>query len=107
MAPDEKDRLGKQLQDKEKAEEARFFAEREQEALRKLREKTTAAGTAVEARCPRCGKPLRAMKHHGVEVEECPTGHGMWLDRGEIEVVASRERDSWLGKLFHLPKPKV
>jgi DNA repair exonuclease SbcCD ATPase subunit len=107
MAPDDKDRLGKKLTEKERAEEGRFFAERDREALRKLQEKAAATAVPAQGACPRCSQPLRTVKHHGVGVEECPTGHGMWLDQGEIEVIASRERDSWLGRLFYLPKPKV
>lgn len=107
MSADDKDRLGKKLHEKEHAEEERYFAAREKEALHKLRAKEGSAGRAVEARCPRCGDPLREVKHHGVPVEECPAGDGMWLDRGEAELIASRERDSWLGRLFHLPKPRV
>jgi len=104
MVPDEKDRLRKKLEEREKAAEESFFAEKEKEALRKLREKGGSA--LIKCDCPRCGSPLTAVKHHGVGVEECPNGHGMWLDQGQIELIASRERDSWLGKLFHVPKPQ-
>lgn len=62
MASDDKDRLRNRLDEREHAAEERFFAEREKEALRKLREKTV---------CPSCGAPLAP--HDGVNA--CPNGH--------------------------------
>ena len=29
--------------------------------------------------------------HEGVELDRCPNGHGLWLDRGELREVANRE----------------
>ena len=106
---DDKDRLGEKLHQKEKAEEDRYFAERDKALLEKLRrEKRGAEESEIQQlareRCPRCGARLVAMTHHGVAVEECPAGHGMWLDQGELETLASRERDSWLARFFHRAK---
>ena len=99
MADDDKDRLGDKLRKKEKGEEDRYFAEQEEAAFRKLREQR-----AERVRCPRCGQPLVMVSVHGVKVDECPSGHGMWLDHRDIETIAKRERDSWLGHYFHRPK---
>jgi len=104
MGSDDKDRLKKTLDEREHAAEESFFAAREKEALRRLKERSSA--TAVGGDCPRCGMALVAVKHHGVSIEECPNGHGMWLDHGQIAVIADRERDSWLGRLFHMPRPQ-
>ncbi|HLK12771.1 MAG TPA: zf-TFIIB domain-containing protein [Candidatus Binatia bacterium] len=109
---DEKDRLGEKLQDKERAEEDRYFKKRDQELLAKLRTSQRAAGEdevreLARDRCPRCGARLAAVKHHGVAVEECPAGHGTWVDHGSLETIAQRERDSWLGRYFYRPKPVV
>jgi DNA repair exonuclease SbcCD ATPase subunit len=106
---DEKDRLGEKLRQKEKAEEDRFFAEREKALLEKMRhEKTADAEQDLRAltrdRCPKCGTRLDAVLHHGVTVDECPSCHGVWLDKGELERVAAREHDSWLGRLFSRPR---
>jgi Zn-finger nucleic acid-binding protein len=35
--------------------------------------------------CPRCDRPMRQIRRRGVELEECPAGHGVWLDAGELE----------------------
>lgn len=109
---DEKDRLGDTLAKKEKAEEDLYFKQKEAEALAKLRQAGRSANEdeireLARDRCPRCGERLASMKLHGVAVEECPAGHGSWLEKGEIEVLATRERDSWLGRYFFRPKPVV
>jgi hypothetical protein len=105
MAEDEKDRLGEKLRNKERAEEDRFFAERDRAALAKLRAADAAEAQAAQGmRCPKDGTPLVATKLHGVTVEECPACRGMWIDAGELEQVAQRERDSWLGRYFFRTK---
>jgi len=106
---DEKDRLTEKLRQKEKAEENSFFAEQDKEAIERLRQaQRTASEEQVRElardRCPRCGERLAEIKLHGVQVDECPAGHGMWLDGGELEQIASREKDSWLGRFFYRPR---
>jgi len=96
---DEKDRFGEKLHQKEKAEEDRFFAERDRALLERLRQQP--AGAA--ASCPRCGEALLGREHDNVRVDECPNGHGCWLDRSDIETIARREAGSWLGRLLSPP----
>ena len=102
----EKDRLGDTLQKKERVEEERFIQEREKDILEKLRKEKQAASPDVGAslRCPRDGGALAKREELGVTLEECPTCHGIWLDRGELEVLAQRECDSWIGRLFYAPR---
>jgi rubrerythrin len=102
---DEKDRLGTKLHQKEKAEEARYFAERDRELIEKLKQKqaTTQDDTLRQEallRCPKCGEKLTTLQHYGVTVEECPSCKGMWLDRGELEVLAQRENEGWLARFI-------
>ncbi len=43
-------------------------------------------------RCPRCRRKMfltRLGPEDGVELDICAAGHGIWLDRGEMEQVAS------------------
>ena len=48
-------------------------------------------GGKTVRRCPRCRKRMRLI-HLGpggeVVLDNCPAGHGLWLDRGEVEQVA-------------------
>ena len=102
---DEKDRFGDKLREKERAEEDLYFSQRDRELLDKLKEQKAAAGAATGAlRCPKDGAALVAVDHHGVSVEECPTCGGLWLDKGEMETIARREKDSWLGRLVYGPR---
>ncbi len=101
---DEKDRFGAKLRDKEKAEEDRYFAQRDKELLEKLKQQASAPETAVQAQalmhCPKCATQLATVKHHDVTVEECPSCQGMWLDRGELEILAQRENEGWLARFI-------
>ena len=102
---DEKDRLGEKLREKEKAEEDRYFKQRDQEALERLRREKAAPGaTPAALRCPKDGTGLLSVDHLGIAVEECPTCHGMWLDQGECETLAQRERESWISRFFFRPR---
>ena len=37
--------------------------------------------------CIACSNPMTQRHHEGVTIDECPAGHGMWLDRGELKQV--------------------
>ncbi len=105
MANDERDRFGDKLRQKEKANEDRFFAEQDKAALDKLRQQRSASDVEqVLMRCPKCGGQLANVDEHGVTVAECPAGHGLWVDHHQLETIAKRERDSWLGRFFYRPK---
>lgn len=101
----EKDRFGDKLRDKEKAEEDRYFAERDKAALEKLRgqaasEAEAAARAAAIGRCPKDGTALVTRTSDGVEIDECTTCHGVWLDAGELEALSGRESEGWLGRFL-------
>ena len=101
----EKDTLGEKLEKKERAEEDLYFKERDQVLLERLRkEKAAPAPDATLLRCPKAGTSLVPFKLVGVTVEECPTCKGIWLDHGEFETIAQRERDSWLARVFFAPR---
>ena len=55
-----------------------------------------------DRRCVRCAGKLRVRKVAGVEVDRCPRGHGLWLDRGEMKsLVSSFEgEDGAVAKFF-------
>jgi hypothetical protein len=98
---DDKDRLGTTLKKKERAEEEHYFAEQDRERIAKLRAKRAADDEGVRtATCPRCGQALVERDRRGVMVDVCDAGCGMWLDTGELEILAEREKDSWLSRLI-------
>lgn len=98
---DEKDRLGSKLQEKGRADEDRYFAQRDREALEKLKHGAEAeVKKDALMRCPKCGVQLKSVEHHGVTVEECPSCQGLWLDRGELEALSQRESEGWVGRFI-------
>ena len=111
MATNDKDRLGDKLRDAERAREDQYFAERDRKLMAKLRrgEEGEAEETlkkAAHMRCPKCGERLQQRSMHGVEVDECPACHGMWLDQGELEKIGKRESDGWIARWLKTEFPK-
>lgn len=103
----DKDRLGEKLEERRRAEEERYFEQQNRAAIEKLRAKKAsgAAPAAVTMRCPRDGETLVERTETGTTIDVCPKCEGIWLDKGELERVAQRERSSWLGRLvFGAPK---
>lgn len=48
--------------------------------------------------CPKCGKEMEHVNIEGVPIDRCPQD-GVWLDRGELEQIISREK-SGLHKVY-------
>lgn len=46
--------------------------------------------TLREIVCPMCGTYMDVQHRHGVEIDLCPQCRGVWLDRGELDLVAGR-----------------
>lgn len=49
--------------------------------------------TATTRSCPSCSAPLAAVVHEGVQLDRCPEGHGIWLDKGELLAVVLNETE--------------
>lgn len=108
MSDNEKDRLGEKLREAEKGRENKFFAERDRELLAKLKAKSgtqeeDAVRELARGRCPKCGERLAKRTHLEVNIEQCPKGHGVWLDDGELEKLVARESSGWLARFLGRP----
>ena len=44
-------------------------------------------------KCTKCEATLVKEKHHGLEVDACPGGHGMWLDLIELDKLEDKGYD--------------
>jgi DNA repair exonuclease SbcCD ATPase subunit len=97
---DDKDRLAEQLRKREQASEDKFFADQSQKQIEKLRAARAQSAAPSQATCPRCGTPLEITHLKGVAVDGCPQGHGLWLDKGDLDLIEKREGDSWLARLL-------
>src|SRR5512138_1382287 len=108
----EHDPFVRKLALKERADEDQFFAARDRQLLARLHEageeeRRRLVRDLAHMRCPECAARLARATHHGVTIEECPRGHGMWITEAEMRTLARRERRSWIGRYFYRPKPVV
>ena len=92
-------------EERKKAQEDEYFVKKERELLAKLKAKqeakSKAAGkNAAHMTCPKCGEPLKARSFQKIEIDQCTGCNGIWLDAGEMEQVAGKENDSWLGRFW-------
>jgi hypothetical protein len=92
-------------------EESDYFGKLEQEKLSKLaaqradREVAEAAETLRKKhwmRCAKCGNVMETMGFRGVEIERCPGCGGVYLDKGELEILAGKDRSGFFGNLSEL-----
>jgi uncharacterized protein len=91
--------------ERKKAQEDEYFVKKERELLAKLKakqesESKAAAESAARMTCPKCGEPLKARSFQKIEIDQCTGCNGIWLDAGEMEQVAGKENDSWLGRFW-------
>jgi uncharacterized protein len=91
--------------ERKKAQEDEYFVKKERELLAKLKAKQeteakAAAEKAASMSCPKCGEPLKARSFQKIEIDQCTGCNGIWLDAGEMEQVAGKESDSWLGRFW-------
>ena len=91
--------------ERKKAQEDEYFVKKERELLAKLKAKqesetNAAAEKTAHMRCPKCGEPLKSRSFQKIEIDQCTGCNGIWLDAGEMEQVAGKENDSWLGKFW-------
>ncbi|MDB5101300.1 MAG: hypothetical protein JWM80_5721 [Cyanobacteria bacterium RYN_339] len=68
-----------------KDQELKNAKEAEQRAAHLAALAAEAAIKAERGRCPRDGAALATQIHEGVEIDQCPTCKGVWLDAGELE----------------------
>jgi Zn-finger nucleic acid-binding protein len=85
--------------------EDEYFAQQNAELLRKQREKMESAALEAERKshymkCPKDGYDLGSSEHHGVQIEICPHCGGMWLDAGELEIVAHEDRPALMTRVL-------
>ncbi len=84
-----------ELERKKKIEEERHkrLAEEEKTRLKELH----------YMRCPKCGMELTEINYKGINVDQCFSCNGMWLDAGEVDLVAKLEKPA-LDKFFTMFK---
>lgn len=82
------------------AEEA-YFQQHNEELIRRHREALQRDREARERelrkqahwmKCPKCGNNMEEVDHLGILVDRCPTCHGLFFDRGELDLLLQCKR---------------
>jgi len=89
----------------EHAQEEAYFHKVNQALLEALRQQdmTKLEQTRQQyehRRCPHCGKPLQETPYHHVQVQECPSCHGIWLHQDTLQKSKESKAGNWLQRLF-------
>ena len=93
---------------KPSAGEEEYFARQEAERRRKMAGERQAKLLAEEReraralhfmKCPKCGMQLEEIAFGDVRVDECFSCEGIWLDRGELEVIRQKE-EGFMGRML-------
>jgi hypothetical protein len=88
--------------------EEEYFARQEAERLRKLAEERQAKIAADQRereralhfmKCPKCGMQLEEISFGDVRVDKCFSCEGIWLDKGELESIQTKE-PGFMGRLL-------
>ena len=96
------------IENKPSRNEDEYFARENAELLRRLRaerdaQRAETAATTPTMTCPRCGGTLVEREHQHLKIDECAACGGVWLDKGELQIlerVDETSRRSFLGGLF-------
>jgi hypothetical protein len=54
-------------------------------------------------KCPKCGQDLEEVNYQNILIDKCNDCHGIWLDQGELDLLATGEArvtKGFLNKLF-------
>ena len=93
------------IENKPSRNEDEYFARENAELIKRLRAERDAerAMAVATSPCPRDGSALVEREYHHVRIDECPTCGGVWLDKGELQIlqrVDETSRRSFIGGLF-------
>ena len=84
--------------------EDEYFLKQDAELLKKKREELDAKRRKQERsshlnKCPKDGSELQEREYHHVKIDSCAECGGIWLDKGELEMLTHTERSA-IGRMF-------
>jgi hypothetical protein len=91
------------IENKPSRNEEEYFAKAEAERIERKRAEQARLASDTERkshymRCPKCGGHLVTQEYHRVQIDRCPDCQGVWLDQGELDLLANHEDKGLLGK---------
>ena len=83
-------------EEKPSRNEDEYFVKMDAELLKAQRAKLDADRHKQERaihlmKCPKCGADLAEREMHGIKIDQCTECSGVWLDKGEIEMLLNSE----------------
>ena len=97
------------IEEKPSRNEDEYFARLDADLMKERRARLDAERLKQERsahynKCPKCGAELTERDHHGVKIDQCTECGGIWLDKGELELVEEVDRKSsgFLQSIFGL-----
>jgi ribosomal protein L37AE/L43A len=100
-------------EEKPSRNEDEYFAKVNADLIRERRarldeERKKQERTSHRNKCPKCGCDLEEHERHGVKIDQCSECSGVWLDKGELEMIeeidarGSRRGENFMQTLFKL-----
>ena len=90
--------------------EDEYFAKVDAELRKELRKRADAERasrvSAERNKCPRDGTPLVVREFNHVVIDQCPSCDGIWLDKGELEILSAgdTEQTGFVGHILSIFK---
>ena len=87
------------IEEKPSRNEDEYFARQDAELMKARRAQLdaerakAAAASQATMKCPKDGTPLKERVFHHVKIDGCPQCNGVWLDPGELEILAMVDRN--------------
>ena len=83
-------------EEKPSRNEDEYFVKMDAELLKAQRAKLDADRLKQERaihlmKCPKCGADLAERDMHGIKIDQCTECSGVWLDKGELEMLLHSE----------------
>ena len=83
-------------EEKPSRNEDEYFVKMDAELLKAQRAKLDADRLKQERaihlmKCPKCGANLAEREMHGIKIDQCTECSGVWLDKGEMEMLLHSE----------------
>lgn len=84
-------------EEKPSRNEDEYFAKLDADLMKERRARLDAEREKQERfshhnKCPKCGCDLIESEHNGIKVDQCQECSGIWLDKGELELIEEMDR---------------
>ena len=99
------------MDEKPSRNEDEYFVKQDAELLKQRRASLDAERASRERKahfmkCPKCGADLKEREYNHVKVDACAECGGVWLDAGELEMVAHQYPGGMAGRLLGVLRGK-